>query len=613
MDRTSPPARTGPTAIAAVSRAVVAISMAWTAAAGCRPADDGGPTPGVDTPVASEPNPSPGRPEKSPPRPVDVARKAVSKPPEPPSIRFRDASESSGIDFVHCSGNDPEKHFPTANGSGVAMLDYDGDGVLDLYFATTRNLPLEAPTASGGNRLYRGRGDGTFEDVTDRANVGYRGFTHGLAVGDVDNDGHPDLYLANLGGNVLYLNNGDGTFRRAGPAMGAECKPWTSGAAFLDYDADGDLDLYVSSYGVWAYGADRPFCGDFEKKVRTYCSPLTINPARNFLFRNRGDGTFEDVTAAAGVLRADGRGLGVVACDVNRDGRIDLYAANDLSPHFLFLNKGDGTFEDATETSGASASESGRFQAGMGVDAEDVDGDGLPELFATHFREDYNTLYRNLDGRNFQDVSASAGIVKDCLPNVGWGCALADLDNDGWPDMLVVNGHVDDNLPRIGREIPQAEPPRVWRNRGDGRFRLVADPGPFFSANHVARGAAFGDLDNDGDLDAVVVLMDGRPAVLLNESSPRAWVRLELLGGRSRRPAVGAMVEVRAGGRVIHRQLKGGGSYLSANDPRLLIGLGAADRIESIEVRWPNGTRSTVTSPELRRTHRVEEPEAPKR
>ena len=245
---------------------------------------------------------------------------------------------------------------------------------------------------------------------------------------------------------------------------------------------------------------------------------------------------------------------------MNRDGRIDLYVANDMSPHFLFLNRGNGTFEDVTESSGAASSEAGHYQAGMGVDAEDVDGDGWPELFATHFREDYNTLYHNIDGRNFQDISSRAGIVQDSMANVGWGCALADFDNDGWPDMLVVNGHVDDNLALLGQDVPRAEPAKVWRNQEDGRFRIVDDPGPFFHIPHVARGAAFGDLDDDGDIDVVVNMMDDRPTILINDSPSRAWVRLELLTGHANRAAVGATVEVHAGGRVIHRQVKGGGS-----------------------------------------------------
>ena len=579
------------------------VAILTVLANGCQPATT--PVPPVAT-VATKSTPA--EPTSSlDPALLDILNKKTTIE-ETETIRFRDASETSGITFTHTSGNSPEKAFPTANGSGVAMIDYDGDGWIDLYFASTRELPLDAASRAMGNRLYRNQRDGTFEDVTERAGVGFKSFNHGVAVGDVDNNGHPDLYLTCLGGNVLYLNNGDGTFRDASAASGATCGLWCSGAAFLDYDRDGDLDLYVTCYGKWGPEEAKQFCGNAEKEVRTYCSPLTIVPERHFLFRNKGDATFEDVTKKAGVYREDGRGMGVVACDVNLDGWIDLYVANDMCAHFLFMNKGDGTFEDATESSGASSSESGFFQAGMGVDAEDLTGDGFPELFATHYREDYNTLYRNLDGRNFQDVSSWAGIVKDSMPDVGWACALADFDNDGRPDMFVVNGHVDDNLPLIGQDVPQAEPVKVWRSIDLGRFRLVNDPGPFFKLPRIARGAAFGDLDNDGDIDAVISLLDNRPAILLNESRAGSWVRLELMTEQAKRAAIGAMVEIRSGKQVLHRQLKGGGSYLSANDTRLLVGLGQAESIDEIVVKWPNGTRSTVKSPAVNQTHRLIEP-----
>ena len=439
------------------------------------------------------------------------------------------------------------------------MLDYDGDGLLDLYFATTRNLPLDAPTTSQGNKLYRNRGDGTFEDVTERAGVGFNGFCHGVAVADVDNNGFPDLYLCNYGSNVLYLNQGDGTFRPA-KNFGAECRSWSTTAAFLDYDNDGWLDLYVSCYGHWAFDEPHPFCGDEAKKVRIYCPPSMIPPDHHFLFRNRGDGTFEDVTEQAGVLRRDGRGMGVVAADVNRDGRIDLYVANDMCPHFLFLEQGNGTFDDVTDSSGAAVTESGHYQGGMGVDVEDLDDDGYPELFVTNFDGEYNTIHQTTDGKNFEDVSAAAGIVRDSIPDVGWGCSLADFDNDGWPDMMVVNGHVDDNLKQLGRDGDYEQRPKVWRNRGRCRFRLVADPGPFFAVGQASRGAAFGDLDNDGDIDVVINRMDSRPAVLLNESEPGHWIRLELFGTKSNRSAIGTAVEVHVGDRVLHRQVKGGGA-----------------------------------------------------
>jgi enediyne biosynthesis protein E4 len=593
------------------SRRTFGLPLAWLATLGvgvlagdgCR-RDEADPGPGRLLPAATAVAIGP---DAGPVAPGPARLRPAPDPVGPAMIRFRDVGATCGIDFVHVSGNGPEKHFPTGLGSGVAMIDYDGDGRLDLYFATTRELPLDGPTRSKGNRLYRNLGAATFEDVTERAGVGFRGFCHGVAVGDVDNDGRPDLYLANLGPNVLYLNNGDGTFRQAAD-FGAECRAWSTAAAFLDYDGDGLLDLYVSCYGRWTYGAPQPFCGDEARGVRIFCPATTIPPAHHFLFRNRGGGRFEEATERAGVLRRDGRGLGVVAVDVNRDGRADLYVANDMCPHFLFLNNGDGTFADVTDTSGAAVTESGHYQGGMGVDAEDLDGDGYPELFVTNFQGEYNTIHQSVDGRLFQDVSASAGIVRDSLPDVGWGCALADFDNDGRPDMLVVNGHVDDNLAALGREGSYAQRPKVWRNQGRGKFRLVADPGPFFAAGHPCRGAAFGDLDDDGDIDVVISRMDGRPAVLLNESDAGRWLRLELVGARSTRPPVGAAVEVHLGGRVLHRQVKGGGSYASANDPRLLIGVGTADRVDRVEVSWPSGRRSTLVGPALGRSYRVVEP-----
>jgi hypothetical protein len=524
-------------------------------------------------------------------------------------IRFREVTDSTGIDFTHVSGNSPEKHYPTGNGSGVAMLDYDGDGRLDLYFATTRGFPLHAPSPSKGNKLYRGRGDGTYEDVTERAGVGYRGFCHGVAVGDVDNNGFPDLYLCNYGPNVLYLNQGNGTFR-VSTNCGAECHSWSTAAAFLDYDGDGWLDLYVSCYGHWVYDEPHEFCGDEAKTVRIFCPPSMIPPERHFLFRNRGDGTFEDTTARAGVLRRDGRGMGVVAGDFNMDGRIDIYVANDMCPHFLFINKGNGTFDDVTNSSGAAVTESGHYQGGMGVDAEDLDGDGFPELFVTNFDGEYNTIHQTTDGRNFEDITAAAGIVRDSIPEVGWGCSLADFDNDGWPDMMVVNGHVDDNLAKLGRDGEYAQRAMVWRNRGRCRFRLVHDPGPFFAVGHAARGAAFGDLDNDGDVDVVINRMDSRPAILLNESDPGRWFRLELVGTGSNRSAIGTAVKVYVAGRILFRQIKGGGSYASANDTRLLVGVGQAERVNRVEIRWPSGRQSTLTDPGLGKSHRLVEPDA---
>ena len=536
-------------------------------------------------------------------RPVDDVKKEQHA-----TIRFRDATRAAGIEFRHVAGRYPDKDFPTNLGSGLALLDYDCDGWLDVYLVTTRELPFAAKSASTGNRLYRNRGDGTFEDVTAEAGVGFRGFDHGVTVGDVNNDGFPDLYLTNFGPNVLYINNGDGSFRDATAGSGLEGPPWSTGAAFLDYDGDGALDIYVSCYGQWTLEGEHPFCGDKARNIRIYCSPFSITPARHHLYRNRGDGTFEETTESAGVARSDGRGLGVIAADVNRDGQTDLYVANDGCPNFLFLNRGDGTFDDVSEPSGAATNEAGEVQGSMGVDVQDIDGDGWPELFVTNFRGQYNTLYRNVRGTTFQDISAAAGIVAESLRWVGWGCSLGDFDNDGRPDMLVLNGEVDDNLKEIGQDSPFAEPTIVWRNAAERRFRVVRNAGEFFEADHVGRGAAFGDLDNDGRLDAVLGIFDGPAAMLLNDSPMNSWIRFDLLGTASNRSAIGATVEVHSGGRVLQRQVKGGGSYLSANDPRLLVGLGTAAKVDRVEVLWPGGGRSTLTDPATGQTHVMREP-----
>ena len=459
-----------------------------------------------------------------------------------------------------------------------------------------------------GNRLYRNLGGMKFEDVTATARVGYLGFCHGVAVGDVNGDGKPDLYLTNYGGNVLYLNKGDGTFRDASAGSGAEVKLWSNGAAFLDYDGDGLLDLYVTCYGQWTEAGPHEYCGDPEARTSRDVLPVFDPPSTPFPLEGQGDGTFEDTTERAGILRRDGRGLGVVAADVNRDGKADLYVANDACPNFLFLNKGDGTFEDVTESSGAATDGTGAVQGSMGVDVQDVDGDGRPELFVTNFRGQYNTLYRNLDGRNFQDIRRRRASFRTASPTSAGG-ALADFDNDGEPDMFVVNGEIDDNLRAFGQEIDYEQPTVVWRNLGRGKFARVSDPGPFFARNHAGRGAAFGDLDDDGDLDVVINMIDRKPAVLRNDSPDSGhWVRFALEGARGNRDAIGATVEVHAGGRVFQRLVRGGDSYLSVNDRRALIGLGKIDKIDRVEILWPGGKTTTIPAPALGETHRVVEP-----
>jgi hypothetical protein len=528
----------------------------------------------------------------------------------PGPFRFEDIQPGSGIDFVHVSGMTAEKQFPTANGSGVAMFDYDGDGKLDLYFATGNALPLgDKPAAS--NRLYKNLGGLKFQDVTGRSGLGFRGYCHGITVGDIDNDGNPDVFLSNYGGDALYRNNGDGTFSDISRSAGIR-RPgtWSSSAAFLDYDGDGDLDLYVSRYGDWQWPRDDRFCGDADKKVRRYCSPKELTPVAHTLFRNNGDRTFTDVTDEAGTGRADGHGFAAVAADLDGDGKTDLFVANDQDPHFLFFSSSDGTFRDATVDGGASYDAEGRTQAGMGVDAEDLDGDGRPELFVTTFQDEYNTLYRNLGGGTFVDTTANFGLAVDGLPWIGWGCALADLDNDGWPDIVVANGHIDDNAGVEGPRGSYAQPPLLHQNRAGKRFSLAnGGAGPYFETEHVGHGLAVGDIDDDGDLDLVVSHKDGPPAVLRNDTPPiNHWIRVILVGTQSNRDAIGARVEVEAGGRVIHRQKKSGHSLMSSHDPRLLVGLGHATMADRLTVRWPSASVSTLGPLKADQTVEVVEP-----
>jgi hypothetical protein len=541
---------------------------------------------------------------------ASTRRTASAAAPEPAPFRFVDVLADSGIDFVHVSGMTSQKQFPTANGSGVAIFDYDNDGKMDLCFATGNTLPLDPRTAVP-NRLYKNLGGGRFRDVTQSSGLGFRGYSHGVIVGDIDNDGDQDVFFCNYGGDALFQNNGNGTFTDISRSAGVfQPNTWSSSAAFLDFDNDGDLDLYVSRYGDWQWPRDDRFCGDAQRMIRRYCSPKELRPVPHVLYRNNGDGTFTDVARAAGVGRTDGHGFGVVAADLDGDGRIDLYVANDQDPNFLFLNRGDGTFRDATDDSGAGLNLEGRTSAGMGVDAEDVDGDGRPELFVTNFQEEYNTLFRNLGQGSFLDVTANLGLAVDSLPWIGWGCALADLDHDGWPDIVVANGHIDDNAQVFGQPTGYAQPPELHRNLSGQRFSLVSrGSGAYFETLHVGHGLALGDLDDDGDLDLVISHKDGPPAMLRNETPAAGrWVRLKLVGTRSNRDAIGASVVVETGGRSIHRQRKGGSSLMCSHDPRLLVGLGAASESVKVTIRWPSGQISRLDQLATNQTHEIVEP-----
>lgn len=526
----------------------------------------------------------------------------------PAVVYFQHATPESGIRFQHVSGMSPQRYQPEADGSGVAVFDFDGDGHMDLYFATCVPFPLDSTRTSLHHVLYRCRGDGTYEDVTAQSRTGLSSFGQGLTAGDYDNDGLADLYLTNYGPNVLFRNHGDGTFSTVEFQTTGSADHWGTGCAFLDCDEDGDLDLYVCNYAKWSVET-HPFCGYAPRGIRTYCFPTAFEPEAHVLWRNGGDGTFHDDTLAAGVYRTDGRGWGVVSTDVNNDGHIDLYVANDMTGNFLFLGKGDGTFEDVSESSGAKVSGDGEPRASMGVDAADLDGDLLPELFVTNFWLEENTLYRNLGDGQFVDASAPSGLGAPSRLAMGWGTGLVDLDNDGWADVLVSNGHIDNNLSERQMDVPYKQSAQLWHNRTRLRFELLSSSsGAYFAEKHTGRAIAFGDLDNDGRVDFVANHLDG-PAKLLRNRTNNAnhWIRLELIGTSSNRDAIGATVDIETAMLRIRRQVKGGGSYLSAHDLRLLVGVGSVQSVRQVTIRWPSGARTVLEDIEVDRTYRLRE------
>jgi hypothetical protein len=508
------------------------------------------------------------------------------------SIYFTDVTEQAGIRFRHTNGAEGDLHLPETLGAGGAFLDYDGDGDMDLYLVNGGNLAR--PQNTSPSVLYRNNGDGTFTDVTSNAGVGNATrYGMGCAVGDYDNDGDPDLYVTNFGPDVLYRNSGDGTFTDVTAQAGVGDPLWSSSATFFDFDRDGDLDLYVANYVLYALDAAYPPC--IEGGLRTYCHPRHFEGAPDRLYRNNGDGTFTDVTDAAHATDPggmyQGKGLGVVAADLDGNGYPDLYIANDDTPNFLFLNNGDGTFTESAVLAGCAYSMDAVAQAGMGVDAADYNGDGRLDVFVTNLSYETNALYRNNGDGTFSDVVYEARLGEESYLFVGFGTGFADFDNDGDLDLFVANGHILPNIGEMTDVLTYPQPLQVFANQGDGTFADVsATAGEAFGHEFVSRGAIFGDCDNDGDTDVVVTQSNGRAILLRNDSKRRGnWLRVRCIGTASNRDGVGARVLCTVAGRTLLRELHTGASYLSSHDPRVLFGLGDAPAADGVEIRWPSG------------------------
>ena len=532
-----------------------------------------------------------------PPPPPPGAKTAKCSGREVP--QFSDITEKAGLHFSHVSSSD-SKYVVESMSGGVILIDYDRDGYPDIYFTNAPTVALAVKGETPRGALYHNNHDGTFTDVTDKAGLATPCFAMGGAVGDYNNDGWPDLYLTCLGGNKLFRNNGNGTFTDVTKQAGVADGRWSTGAAFGDYDGDGYLDLMVANY-VDFHLNDLPGFGTAPnckyRGLDVQCGPRGLKGAGDSLFHNNGDGTFTEVSKAAGVDDPNGYyGMSVIFSDFNNTGRPDIYVANDSAPKFLYKNMGNGKFTEIGLESGTAVSEDGSEQASMGIAVGDYLHNGLPSLYVTNFSDEYSDLYRNDGAWSFSDVSYKSGVALASLAYVKWGTVFFDADNDGWLDLIVVAGHVYPQVDTLPAGARYREPKVLELNQKDGTFCDASDQaGPALRIPRVSRGVAAGDVFNDGNVDLVVEDLAGEPMLLKNSGLPgRHWVSFELQGTKSNRLAIGARLKLVSGGMTQTEEIHSGGSYLSQNDLRVHFGLNTATKIESLEIRWPSGKIETL-------------------
>ena len=502
---------------------------------------------------------------------------------------FEEIAARAGVDFVHHSGHGKQHYLPEIMGGGAALFDMDNDGLLDVYFVQSGQLI--DPSAGPGNRLYRNRGDGTFEDITERSGAGIKAYGMGVAAGDFDNDGYTDLYVTNFGHNILLKNDGHGHFTDVSAKAGVASSGWSTSAAFVDYDGDGALDLFVVHYLNWQRSADVE-CFSLGG-VPDYCSPASFDlPSASALYHNNGNGTFTDVSDRSGIATAVGNGLGVVAGDFDRDGRMDIFVANDRTPNHLWLNQGGGRFQETALTMGCALDQDGTAKSGMGVDAVDVDDDGDLDLLVVNLDGESDSFFRN-QGHFFKDDTVTVGLRTPSRPFTRFGAAFRDFDNDGYLDLYEANGRVGLQSQRYGPD-PYAEPSLLFRGLAGPRFEEVTPRGGVRTPlAATSRAAAFGDIDNDGGIDLVVVNRDSRPYLLHNIVKSRGhWILLRVVDDHGR-DALGAELTMTVGSRTIHRDVRAAYSYLASSDPRVHVGLGSESAARNVIVRWPDGVQES--------------------
>jgi len=503
-------------------------------------------------------------------------------------VQFLDVTKAAKITFRHVDGRSGQKYYVEPSGAGAAFFDYDNDADLDIYFVNGATLPGSQAKKTTRNVLYRNNLDGTFTDVTQKSGAGDTSYGMGCCVGDYDNDGWVDLYVTNFGPNVLYHNNGDGTFSDVTKKAGVGDEKWGAGCAFADYDRDGHIDLFVANYVDFRF-ENNPTAS--LKGIRMYSGPESFNGLPDVLYKNNGDGTFTDVTDSAGLFTSEGKGLGVVWGDYDNDGYADLFVANDRTPNFLYHNNGDGTFMDVALFAGVAYSEDGVAFNGMGANFGDYDNDGYLDIVVTNFQDQTSNLHRNTKDGFFSDVTSTCGLGKWTLPSLTWGVDFIDCDNDGYQDIFAVNGHIDENIDKVDPIGVYAQQNQLFRNNRDGTFTDVSKTaGAGLSVKMVSRGAAFGDYDNDGDVDVLVTNLNQPPTLLKNEGGNKNhWLTIKTVGTKSNRDGIGVRIKLVAGGKMQIREVKSGSSYMCQSDMRVHFGLGKVKTVEEVRIQWPSG------------------------